>query len=376
MIYFDNSATTLIVPEALDAYQKTSMDYFGNPSSLHQLGVTAQQLLQQARQQIAEWLPAEPGDIVFTSGGSEGNNWVLKGLVAVKQRRHIITTAIEHPSVRQTVDFLVAQGAEVTTIPVDEKGRVSAADVLAAVRPDTVLVSVMAINNEVGSRQPLEAIAEGLRAHPSVHFHVDAVQAGISWTHWHPRIDFLTFSAHKFHGPRGCGFVYQKKGRQLAPLIHGGGQEGGQRAGTESLPAIVAMAKAWRLLHQDAAAKRVHLQQLKQRLWAFLSSYAAITLFGDCDDCLHIVTFAIAGVRGEVLVHALEAHQVYISTTSACSSRKKTAHHTLAAMNVAPQLAQCAVRISLSTQTTATELAAFETIFETVYQQFTAVIKH
>ena len=231
MIYFDNSATTPIHPQALDAYVKTSQRIIGNPASLHDLGNQANRLLQQARKQIAELLEVSSQEIWFTSGGTEGDNWVIKGTALAKQQygKHLIISAVEHPAVREAALELEALGFEISIAPVDQKGFVDVAALEKLIKKETILVSVMAVNNEIGAIQPIEAISEVLANHPKIHFHVDAVQAiaKVPQEKWlTERVDFATFSAHKFHGPRGVGFIYWKEGRKLTPLLSGWGPRG------------------------------------------------------------------------------------------------------------------------------------------------------
>lgn len=271
MIYFDNSATTAIYPQALDTYVKVSQRIIGNPSSLHDLGSQASRLLAQSRAQIAELLQVSASEIWFTSGGTEGDNWVLKGTAIAKKAygNHLIISGIEHPAVSETAEQLKELGFDVSIAPVTSTGFVDVAALQQLIRKETILVSVMAVNNEIGSIQPINQIAEILEAHPRIHFHVDAVQAiaKVDQQQWLPqRVDFATFSAHKFHGPRGVGFIYWKKGRKLTPLMTGGGQEQNQRSGTENLPAIVAMAKALRLALEQKAARPNHVGLLKSYL--------------------------------------------------------------------------------------------------------------
>jgi len=337
MIYFDNSATTAAAPEVLQSYQAVSQDFFGNPSSLHALGDKADNLLQQSRQQIAQLIQAEPDEIYFTSGGTEGDNWVVKGTAIAKRQfgKHLISTEIEHPAVKNSLAQLEQLGYEVTYLPVDKRGFIDPADLKAALRSDTILVSIMAVNNEIGSVQPLKEVADILADYPRVHFHVDAVQSigkGLLPLLRLPRIDFLTFSAHKFHGPRGTGFIYAKRGRQLAPLMTGGGQENNWRSGTENLPAIAGMAKALRLLLTDESVKVQQQQAIKTKIYQHVAQQPKVTIFSEntADFAPHILCFGIQGVRGETIVHAFEEHDIYISTTSACSSKKGTISGTLA----------------------------------------------
>lgn len=377
MIYFDNSATTKALPAVLDTYRKVSEDFFGNPSSLHALGDHAYQLLEGARSQIAELIHAQPSEIYFTSGGSEGDNWIIKG-TAIEKRpfgKHLITTAVEHPAVINTMKQLESLGFEVTYLPVDHRGFINIADLKAAIRPDTILVSIMAVNNEIGAMQPIQAAARVLDDYPTIHFHVDAVQAigkGLLPALRDPRIDFITFSGHKFHGPRGTGFIYAKTGRHFAPLITGGGQESNLRSGTENVPAIAAMAKALRLLLANEPAAVANQQAIRRRIYDHVSQLPNVTMFSQLtpDFAPHILCFAIAGVRGETIVHAFEVEQIYISTTSACSSKKGTESSTLAAMHVDSNIATSAIRVSLDEYNTLAEADQFNAAFDRIYAKF------
>lgn len=378
MIYFDNSATTKISPSALETYQKVSEQFFGNPSSLHQLGEHSSRLLHQSRLQIAQLLGVTDEEIYFTSGGTEGDNWAIKGTALEKKPygNHIITSSVEHPAVRESMEQLEQFGWEVTYLPVNEKGEVSADDVKKALRPETVLVSIMAVNNEVGSIQPIEEIGEVLREYPSVHFHVDAVQAvgkvplklGKD-----SRIDMAVFSGHKFHAPRGTGFMYIKRGRRLAPLITGGGQESSQRSGTENVPAIAAMAKSFRMTMEPIQTNANKMMEIRSYLMNSLKEKKKVTVFSPEKGAPHIVCFGIKDIRGEVVVHALEDKGIYVSTTSACSSRSQVEASSLIAMNVPKQVAQTAVRVSLSPDNTLEEAEEFMTVFNNVYEQFTYI---
>lgn len=379
MIYFDNSATTPIFPQSLDAYIKTSQRIIGNPSSLHDLGNQANRLLQQARKQIAELITVTPDEIYFTSGGTEGDNWVLKGTMIEKREygNHMIISGIEHPAVSETAEQLKFLGVEVSIAPVNNQGFVIVDELKKLIRKDTVLVSIMAVNNEIGSIQPILEISELLKEYPKIHFHVDAVQAigKVSLSEWlTERVDFATFSAHKFHGPRGIGFIYWKKGRRLAPLLNGGGQEKNQRSGTENVPAIVAMAKALRIALDRKLQKPDHTKHLKEALINALKAYEKVTIFSEGEDYApHILCFSLKGIRGEVLVHALEEKQIFISTTSACSSRKHLASSTLHAMHVPDDLAMSAVRISLDESNSMAEVEQFMIIFKQLYKKFSTI---
>jgi cysteine desulfurase len=245
------------------------------------------------------------------------------------------------------------------------------------IRKETILVSVMAVNNEIGSIQPIQEISAVLENYPKIHFHVDAVQAitKVEQNQWFtPRIDFATFSAHKFHGPRGVGFIYWREGRKLAPLMNGGGQESNHRSGTENVPAIVAMARALRLAFEKKVEKPEHVARLKGYLLEALHSYEKVTIFSkEIDFAPHIICFSLKDIRGEVLVHALEEKQIYTSTTSACSSKKHLASSTLHAMNVPSSLATSAIRISLDESNTMAEVEQFLIVFNQLYQKFSKI---
>lgn len=375
MIYFDNSATTQVEDSVLETFMKVSQKMNGNPSSLHKLGDVADGLLQQSRKQIASIIGVQEAEVYFTSSGTEGDNWAIKGTAIEKMRygKHLITTTIEHPAVKESMAQLEQLGFEVTYLPVNEKGVISVSDVKATIRKDTILVSIMAVNNEVGSIQPIEEVGEVLREYPSIHFHVDAVQAigkvplDLSSS---SRIDLATFSGHKFHGLKGTGFLYIKQGRIIAPLLNGGGQEKGRRNGTENVAGIAAMARALRLLFEQKEQKIAAQKQIRDYMIDELEKYSKVQLFSTKHGAPHIVCFALNGIRGEVSVHAFEKEEIFISTTSACSSRSKTSSSTLAAMNVPSKVATGAVRVSLTDTSTMEEAQEFMHSFEKLHENF------
>lgn len=376
MIYFDHSATSPIYPEVLNTYVQTSQRIMGNPSSLHELGNQANRLLQQARKQIADLLSVTPGEIYFTSGGTEGNNWVMKGTAIEKRQfgKHLILSSIEHPSVRETAKQLETLGFEVSFAPVTNQGFVDVQALGQLIKKETILVSVMAVNNEIGAIQPIQEISQLLENYPKIHFHVDSVQAigHVAQDRWlTSRVDFATFSAHKFHGPRGVGFIYWRQGRKLAPLLTGGGQENNERSSTENIAGIVAMARSLRIVFEKNLATPTHVLQLRKYLYDALSQYKKVTLFSqETAFSSHILCFGLKGIRGEVLVHALEQKQIFLSTTSACSSRKQPKYSTLSQMGVPSVSATTAVRISLDQSNTIAEVEQFLIVFHHLYQKF------
>ena len=375
MIYFDNSATTKPYPEALATYTEVATRIWGNPSSLHNLGSQATRILEASRKQIAELIGKKAEEIYFTSGGTEGDNWVLKGVAFEKAPygKHIIVSDIEHPAIKESAAWLKTQGFEVDYAPVDARGFVKVDALASLLRPDTTLVSVMAVNNEIGSIQPIHDIAALLEDRPTISFHVDAVQAlaKVATEVYLPeRVDFATFSSHKFHGLRGVGFVYIKEGKKITPLLTGGGQEKEMRSTTENVAGIAATAKALRLAMENQEAFANKTQQMKEVIRKELANYPDVTIFsGEDHFAPHILTFGIKGVRGEVVVHAFEEFDIYISTTSACSSKAGKPAGTLIAMGVDKSIAQTAVRLSLDIENDMSQVEQFLTKFKLIYEK-------
>lgn len=375
MIYFDNAATTQTQPEVIKTYTEVATKIWGNPSSLHNLGTQATRILEASRRQIAELLGKESKEIFFTSGGTEGDNWVIKGVAFEKAHlgKHIIVSAIEHPAVKESALWLKTQGFEVDLAPVNTQGFVDVSALETLIRPDTTLVSVMAVNNEIGAIQPIQEISQLLADKPTISFHVDAVQAIGKMPmeqYLTDRVDFASFSGHKFHSVRGVGFVYIKAGKKIAPLLTGGGQESDKRSTTENVAGIAATAKALRLtLDKDKATdSQKQLAAMKQILVDELSKYQDVTVFSGRENFVpSILTFGIKNIRGEVIVHAFEDHQIYISTTSACSSKAGKPAGTLIAMGVPQKLAQTAVRVSLDDDNDMGQIEQFLTIFKQIY---------
>ena len=375
MIYFDNAATTQVYPNVLKTYTEVASKIWGNPSSLHSLGSQASRILEASRKQIADLLGKKSSEIFFTSGGTEGDNWVIKGVAFERAHlgKHIIVSSIEHPAVKESALWLRSQGFEVDLAPVTRDGFVDVEKLADLIRPDTILVSIMAANNEIGSIQPIKGISTLLEKHPTVSFHVDAVQAVGKMPlvdFLTERVDFATFSGHKFHSVRGVGFIFAKEGKKISPLLTGGGQESDKRSTTENVAGIAATAKALRLVLDQFEAGQHRLLAMKKIILEELSTYPDVTIFSQMEGFLpNILTFGIKNVRGEVTVHAFEDHQIYISTTSACSSKAGKPAGTLLAMGIPQKLAQTAVRISLDQENDMSQVEQFLTIFKQIYAQ-------
>ncbi len=378
MIYFDNSATTAMDKSVLETYKRTSERFIGNPSSLHRLGEQGATLLDKARGQISDVLGVSKDELYFTSGGTESNNWVLKGTAIEKRAfgNHIIVSSVEHPSISESAKQLEQLGFDVSFAPVLKNGVIDVDALEKLITDQTILVSTVVINSEVGVVEPIKEISSILEKYPSIHYHVDAVQAvgKIPTEDWlTDRVDFASFSAHKFHGPRGVGMLYWKKGNKLAPLLTGGGQENNKRSTTENTPGIVSMARATRLLFEDRELKENYIRRVRNYLEENLRKFEKVTIFSPTDEEIkapHILCFGIKDIRGEVLVHALEDKEIFVSTTSACSSKKKMTSSTLHSMGVSSKLAKTAIRVSLDEKNTLAEAEQFLIIFKQLYDKF------
>ena len=364
-IYLDNSATTRCFPEAAALMNEIFLEDYGNPSSMHHRGVTAERRVLEAKKTLAGLLKVKEKNLYFTSCGTESDNLAIIGgaLAAQRRGRHLITTRIEHPAVLEAMKYLEAQGFEITYLGVDRDGLVSAEEAAAAVRPDTILVSVMHTNNEIGSVQPIEEIGRAVKAvNPRVLFHVDAVQ-GFGKSLILPKrmhIDILAASGHKIHGPKGVGLLYVADGVRLEPLLHGGGQQGGMRSGTENVPGIAGMALAAKLLCGNLDEDRQRLFAMKNRLIDRLREIPDIEFNGRTDETAapHILSVRVRGVRAEVLLHALEDKGIYVSSGSACSSNHPRPSETLAAIGTPASEMDNSIRMSLSVMNTMEEMDA------------------
>ena len=352
MIYLDNSATTKPYKEVIDSFTKVAADFWGNPSSLHGFGGKSEKLLTQAREQVAGLLGVKGTEIIFTSGGSESNNLAIKGIAENYRNRgkHIITSSVEHPSVKNPYEQLKKNGYEVTYLPVNHEGRVEIEQVKAAIREDTILVSIMHVNNEVGTVQPIKEIGDLLKSYPKIHFHVDGVQGfgKVELSLREAHIDLYSLSGHKFHGLKGTGILFAREGITLSPLIAGGNQERGQRSGTESLAGAVSLAKAMRMVKEESNDGIVKMRQHRLRILESLSKIEGVVINTPMENAApHIINFSIPGLKSETLVHTLAEFGIYVSTNSACSSKKKTVSQTLLAMGKNEQVAGSSIRISL-----------------------------
>ncbi|MEH7353655.1 cysteine desulfurase family protein [Neobacillus drentensis] len=360
MIYFDNSATTKPYKEVLDSFLTVSSEYFGNPSSLHSMGGQAEKLLSQAREQVAKLLAVKPTEIYFTSGGTESNNIAIKGAALLNRNkgRHLITSSVEHASVRAAIEQLEHEGFEITYLPVDENGRVRVDDVEKAIRKDTIFISVMQVNNEVGTVQPIKEIGEMLKKHPKILFHVDTVQGigKVPLSLPESNVDLCSLSAHKFHGLKGTGVLFIREGARLTPLFSGGNQERKMRSGTENVAGAVALAKALRMTMVKSETGIERMKKIQSMLRTGLSEIEGVMIHTPIENSApHIINFSLSGMKSEVFIHALEQQEVFVSTTSACSSKKKSASKTLLAMGVPESLAESAIRLSLSFDNTEEE---------------------
>ena len=364
--YLDNAATTPVFPEVRDIMVKVLEEDFGNPSSKHTKGIAAEQYIKDARDIIAGNLKCQPKEIIFTSGGTESNNMAFIGTAIANRRagKHIITTGIEHASVHEPLAYLEEMGYEVTYLPVDAAGRVPVEEVEAALREDTFLVSVMYVNNEIGSVEPIKEIGEMLhRKNPRILFHVDAIQAFGKYKIIPKKmgIDMMSVSGHKIHGPKGTGFLYVRDGVKIRPILFGGGQQKGMRSGTENVPGIAGLGLAVKLIYKEHTAKREQLYTWKKMLIEGLQQYEGVTINGIDGIALeetapHIVNVSFASIKSEVMLHALAEKGVYVSSGSACSSNHPELSGTLQAIGVKKDLLDSTLRFSFSVMTTTEQI--------------------
>jgi len=361
--YFDNSATTRVLEPVRDIVVKIMTEDYGNPSAKHKKGMEAERYIKEAAEIIAGTLKVAPKEIVFTSGGSESNNMALIETAMANKRagNHIISTGIEHASVYNPLAFLEEQGFLVTYLPVDAQGHIRLEELEAAIRPETILVSIMYVNNEIGAVEPIEAISKIIKKkNPSILFHVDAIQAYGKFIIRPKRqgIDLLSVSAHKIHGPKGVGFLYIDQRVKIRPLIYGGGQQRGMRSGTENVPGIAGMGVAANMMYTDHGEKMQSMITLKDYMIDRLSEIDGVTvnsLPGDL-SAPQIVSASFLGIRSEVLLHALEDKEIYVSSGSACSSNHPAVSGTLKGIGVKPELLDSTLRFSFGVYNTKEEV--------------------
>ena len=362
-VYLDNSATTRCFDDVAAFMAQIMCRDYGNPSSLHMKGIQAESYLRYAKETIAKTLKINEKEILFTSGGTEADNIALIGTAMANRRagKHLITTRIEHPAILQTMQYLEEQGFKVTYLPVDGNGRIRLEDLQKAMTKETILVSVMHTNNEIGSLQPIaEAGALIKKMNPHTLFHVDAVQ-GFGKFRIYPKkmnIDLLSASGHKIHGPKGCGFLYVNEKVKIKPIIFGGGQQNGLRSGTENVPGIAGLAKAVEMIYADLDKDVDRLYALKQKFVDGVSKieYVKINGLTGRESAPHVISVSVRGIRSEVLLHALEDKGIYVSAGSACAARKPQPSATLKAIGVEKELLESTLRFSLSVFTTEEEI--------------------
>lgn len=379
--YFDNAATTRCSDGAREVMARALSEAYGNPSSLHQKGMEGENYVKAAAKHISKTLKVSDSELIFTSGGTESNNLAILGAAMANKRAgmHLITTKIEHPAVSAPMRYLEGQGFSVTWLDVDKDGHIFLEQLEDAVTPDTVLASIMYVNNEIGAVEPIAEAGAAIKAkNPGTLFHVDAIQAYGKYK-IHPKklgVDLLSVSGHKIHGPKGTGFLYVKERTKLKPIIYGGGQQRGLRSGTENVPGIAGMGQAAKEAYEQFEEKQGRLYQLKEAFLAGLAGMGWAHVNGDAGrgSAPHIVSLAVEGVRSEVLLHALEERRIYVSAGSACSSNKPAPSSTLQAIHAGDGRLASTVRVSFCPENTLEEVEyCLDTLKELVpmLQKFT-----
>lgn len=380
MIYLDNSATTKPDEQIMKAFVLANERFYANPASLHEMGVESNKLLSRSRQQVADVLNTKEEHIIFTSGGSESNNFLLKGIARANTHRgkHILVSAVEHASVLETAKALESEGFHVDYVKVDHQGVIKLDDLRQKLTKDTVLVSIMHINNEVGAIQPIQEIAQLVHSESRAFFHVDAVQSfGKLSVQFADDLgpDAITISGHKLHALKGSGIAALRKRTTIDAIIHGGGQEMGLRSGTVAVPQNVALAKAIRLASENRLANTAKFTAWRNDFHAFLEQFADVFVLSTNDGAPHIVSCSIAGIKGEVLINAMQANDVIISTSSACHSKDSKVSHVVSAMGVPDEYARGVIRISFGKDNTDADLVQLKKAFEKVLKQVKGEVK-
>lgn len=372
MIYLDYSATTPVNQEVLDSFAKACNMYPGNPNSLHKLGVASKTMIDKATNQIASIMGVKAEEIIYTSGSSESNNLAIKGICLMYQNRgkHIITTDLEHSSIYGPIDYLLTLGFEVSYVKLTSECKVDLDDLKRLMRDDTVLVTINSVNSELGIEQPVNEIGELLKNYPKCYFHVDMTQSVGKVNVNCSNIDLISFSAHKFFGLKGIGVLIKKERIEMEPLIHGGKSTTKYRSGTPALPLIVSLAKALRLATENLNNDYKYISELNSYLRSELKKYDKVFVNSPAAAIPHILNISVVGVKPETLLHALEEHEIYISTQSACSSSHSESRAVYAVTGDESR-ATSSVRISLSKLTTKNELDEFLNIFDKCYARLT-----
>lgn len=376
--YFDNAATTAVFPEVKDIMIKLMEEDYGNPSSLHMKGVEAERYIKTATAQIAKELKCQEKEVIFTSGGTEANNLAIIGGAIAHRRagKHIITSEIEHASVSATMDFLAKEGYEISVVGVDSQGKLKLDELKATLRPDTILVSVMYVNNEIGAIQPVEEIGKIIKDYnPSILYHIDAVQAfgKLRFTPKKLGADLLSVSGHKIHGPKGSGVLYIKEKTLIRPIIYGGGQQKAMRSGTENVPAIAGMGLAAELMYKNHESKMEHIRGLKE---AFIEKVTKLeNVFDNSGEAPHIASVSFVGIRSEVMLHALEERGVYVSSGSACSSNKPHVSNVLKAIGLDNTKLESTLRFSFSEFNTMEQVEYAVQVIEEILPVFRRYIR-
>ena len=381
--YLDNSATTKCNPKATELMVELLTKDYGNPSSLHRKGVAAENFINDAKKKIAKTLKVQEKEIYFTSGGTESNNLAIIGYAQANCRagKHVITSSIEHASVANPFGWLADHGYEVTYLPVNEFGEISVEDLKNAIRPDTILVSLMQINNEIGAIEPIEEAGKVIKVvNPNTAFHVDAIQSygKLLISPKKMNVDLLSVSGHKIHGPKGSGFLYIKDKTKIKPILFGGGQQKGMRSGTENVPAIAGLGVAAEEIYTDFEKKQEHLYELRGHFIEEVLKIDGVSVNGrqDKNAAPHIVSVSVEGVRAEVMLHTLEDRQIYVSAGSACSSNKPSVSRTLKAIGLKENLLDSTVRFSFGVETTLEEVDYALAVMKEVIPQLQKYTRH
>lgn len=373
MNYMDHSATTKPRKEVLDTFIKVNEDFFGNPSSIHEMGVEASQLLNRARSQIASLLGTDDSKVIFTSGGTESNHFSITGIAkSMRHRgRHILTSKIEHPSVIETMKQLEKEGFEIEYLDVNEEGLVTLETLELALRKDTILISLMHINNEIGSIQPISLLAKFVKKTSRAIFHVDAIQSFGKYpvTFQALGVDILSISGHKLNGLKGTGIVAWHSELVFQPVLVGGAQEFGLRSGTVPVPQAVSLAKAMRIICEESSQAYLNYERWSKDLREFLGNYPSIKIISPVQGAVHILSFSIRDIKGEVIINALQAKGIIVSTSSACSSKQTKTSHVIEALNISDTYKKGVIRISFGYGMTDEHIQHFKENFKGIMKQ-------